>query len=59
MLRIKAVEDEFKITLKQFEALKTSVWQHLTAESQQQWSVILSVKNPIEEFRLDILTCNK
>ena len=60
MQRIKVVEDEFNISLpKQIEALKTSVWQHLTAESQQQQSAILAIKNPIEEFRLDILTSNK
>ncbi len=60
MQRIKVVEDQLNISLpKQIEALKTSVWQHLTEESQSQQSAILAIKSPIEEFRLDILTSNK
>jgi len=55
MVLVKKCEDDYKASLKHINETKEKVWNHIIMENEKQSKAIANIKNPIEEFRLEIL----
>jgi len=54
MVVIKKCEVDYIASLKHINEVKEKVWKHIMQENEKQSNAIANIKNPIEEFRVEI-----